>query len=218
MPYVNRTEDLEGEKIMRKQYKILATFHPAAVLRQMPMRPTCIADYQKARREIDFPEIRRPERWITILDPTEQGIREGYEWFKRPARAYANDIETKNGQITMVGFARSRDDALVIILRDVDNPSAINYWPTLDLEMKAWELIHHGLQTPQEKIYQNGLYDISHFLKIGLQPRNVRHDTMLWHHSRYPELPKSLGFLGSIYSNDINWKAMRSNESLKRDE
>lgn len=198
--------------------KVLPTFHPAAVLRQLSMRTTCISDYQKARREIGFPEIRRPERWLTIIEPTEEGIRQGYEWFQRPARAYANDIETKNGQITIVGFARSKDDALVIILRDVDNPAAINYWPNEGLELKAWNLIHYGLQTPQAKIYQNGMYDISHFLRIGLHPRNAIHDTMLWHHSLYPELPKSLGFLGSIYANDINWKQMRRAETLKRDE
>jgi hypothetical protein len=44
-------------------------------------------------------------------------------------------------------------------------------------------------------------------------------DTMLLHHSMYPELPKSLGFLGSIYTNEAAWKLMRRDaEELKRDE
>lgn len=223
----------------RLGFKTLPTFHPAAVLRQTSMRPTCIADFQKATREVEFPEIRRTDRWITIVDPTEEGIREGYEWFKRPARAYANDIETFKRQITIIGFARSIDDALVIPFRveppkqswlvngkRVRNPKyeeeiAVwepNYWPTAELEKSAWMLAQHGLQTPQPKIFQNGLYDLSYELAIGLQARNAIHDTMLWHHSLYPELPKSLGFLGSVYANEISWKMMRRGETLKRDE
>jgi uracil-DNA glycosylase len=224
----------------RLGFKVLPTFHPAAVLRNTALRATCIADFQKAAREAEFPEIRRQERWIEIIDPTEEGIRRGYEWFKKPARAYANDIETHKRQITIVGFARSVDDALVIPLR-VEPPRAKlknsdgklvanpnyeaellsfepNYWPTPELEAKAWKLIQHGLQTPQPKIFQNGLYDMSYELLLGLQPVNAIHDTMLWHHSLYPELPKSLGFLGSIYCAEIAWKSMRRGETLKRDE
>jgi uracil-DNA glycosylase len=228
-----RITSLRGtvSKSDRLGLKCLATFHPAAVLRQTQMRPTCIADFQKASREIEFPEIRRQDRWITIIDPTIEGIREGYEWFQRPARAYANDIETHSRQITIIGFARSIDDALVIPFRNeppkrLHNPNyetelaawEPNYWPTPELEREAWKLAQHGLQTPQPKIFQNGLYDMSYELRLGLQPRNAIHDTMLWHHSLYPELPKSLGFLGSIYAAEINWKSMRNTDTLKRDE
>lgn len=221
---VSRSERLGGRKV-------LPTFHPAAVLRQTNMRPTCIADFQKATREVEFPEIRRTDRWITIVDPTPAGIAAGYDWFKRPARAFANDIETHKGQITIIGFARSVDDALVIPFRieppqRKNNPNYEmelaaynpNYWPTAELEAEAWKLTQFGLQTPQPKIFQNGLYDMSYEARLGLQPRNAIFDTMLWHHALYPELPKSLGFLGSVYANEVSWKQMRRSETLKRDE
>jgi hypothetical protein len=32
---------------------------------------------------------------------------------------------------------------------------------------------------------------------------------MILHHSMYPEMPKSLAFLGSIYTNEVAWKKMR---------
>jgi len=43
---------------------------------------------------------------------------------------------------------------------------------------------------------------------------------MLLHHALYPELPKGLGFLGSIYTNEASWKLMRRERSdtVKRDE
>ena len=112
------TVSLSNKALTGLEVKTLAVFHPAAVLRQFPMRVSNIADFRKAAREAQFPEIRRPQRWITILDPTPQGLTDGHAWFQRPATAYAVDIETRRGQITMVGFARSKDDALVVVFRD----------------------------------------------------------------------------------------------------
>jgi uracil-DNA glycosylase family 4 len=36
-------------------YKLLPTYHPAAVLRQWELRPTTLADLMKASREVIFP-------------------------------------------------------------------------------------------------------------------------------------------------------------------
>jgi hypothetical protein len=46
-------------------------------------------------------------------------------------------------------------------------------------------------------------------MKVGLFPHNYVEDTMLIQHALYPELPKSLGFLGSIHTNDVAWKELR---------
>src|ERR1017187_8187742 len=50
-------------------YKVLPTYHPAAVLRQWELRPTTVIDLMKAKREQGFPEVRRPKREIWI-EPT----------------------------------------------------------------------------------------------------------------------------------------------------
>jgi len=69
------------------------------------------------------------------------------------------------------------------------------------------------------KVFQNGIFDISFFLRLGIVPRACTDDTMLRHHAMFPELPKALGFLGSIYTEDISWKQAYGNrESFKRDE
>lgn len=199
----------------RLDKKVLPTFHPAAILRQMPMRVSVLADFQKAVREREYSTVKRTERYFTIPDPNPSGLHLAYEWFKRPALAYSNDIETIRNQISIVGFARSPSDSLVIPIRNAD---FTNYWPTRDLEIEAWKLIIHGEQTPQPKIFQNGLFDISHLVRIGIIPNNCYHDTMLWHHSEYPELPKSLGFLASVYTDEVAWKLLRTRGTLKRDE
>src|SRR5262245_4017166 len=59
-------------------YKVLPTFHPAAVLRQWDLRATVVMDLLKAKREATFPDVRRPERSIWI-QPTIEDLHE----FKR---------------------------------------------------------------------------------------------------------------------------------------
>jgi hypothetical protein len=55
---------------------------------------------------------------------------------------------------------------------------------------------------------------------MGFQINNMLHDTMLLHHSLFPEMLKGLGFLGSVYTNEQSWKLMSrpKTDTEKRDE
>lgn len=195
-------------------FKVLATYHPAAVLRQWNLRPIVLADLQKAKTEAEFANVKRVERWITV-NPSLEEIE---AWSAKPASAYTVDIETAFKQITMIGFARSATEALVIPFVDQDKPGW-SYWPTAAAEVKARRLVQALLARPVPKTFQNGIYDLSYLLREGFRPACCADDTMLLHHSLYPEMLKSLGFLGSIYSSEIAWKAMRTKgNNLKRDE
>lgn len=198
----------------RCKIKVLPTFHPAAVLRQWSLRPIVVKDLQKAKEESAFPEIRRIERWL-INDPS---LAEIEEWATRPAERYSVDIETKFNTISMIGFARTPADAITIPFLD-ELRADWNYWRTIEDEMQAWRLVQRLLERPVPKLFQNGIFDLTYLLRAGLRPTMCHEDSMLLHHSLYPELPKALGFLGSIYSGEISWKQMRrAAQSLKRDE
>jgi hypothetical protein len=41
---------------------------------------------------------------------------------------------------------------------------------------------------------------------------------MLLHHALQPESLKGLGFLGSVYTDEGNWKQMRNVGTVKRDD
>lgn len=195
--------------------KVMPTYHPAAVLRKWDWRVIVLADLMKAKVESLFPDIRRPEREVLI----QPSLAEIVEWFKRPATMYAVDIETKNKQITCIGFARSRSDAISIPFVD-ETKSGNSFWPDIYAELAAWRQVRKALAGPQAKLFQNGLYDLQYLARMGFKVMNCLHDTMLLHHSLYPELPKGLGFLGSIYSNEAAWKIMRNRkeEVLKKDD
>lgn len=198
-------------------FKVLPTYHPAAIMRNWTNRVVVIADLIKALRESAFPDIRRPEREV-IVAPSLADIA---QWTQRPASLYAVDIETFHGQISMIGFARSRSDALVVpFIKHNGRAYGTSYWPSLQEEFTAWTYVKLLLERPVPKLFQNGMYDLQYIARLGIRPKACLEDTMLMHHSRYPELQKGLGFMGSVYTSEASWKLMRhaNADTEKRDE
>jgi hypothetical protein len=131
----------------------------------------------------------------------------------------AVDIETGQRQIKCIGFARSCSEAMVIPFVDLGQPNG-SYWPSPKHELVAWDLVQCLLGSSIPKVFQNGVYDLQYLLQVGLSPRACLEDTMLLHHSLFPEMQKGLGFLGSIYTQEQSWKLMRrpKADTEKRDE
>lgn len=200
--------------------KCVPAYHPSAVLREYSLRPVTILDLQKAKRESEFPELRRPRREIW-LEPTLEDIRRFIQDHLTNASRIAFDIETDRGeQITCIGFAPSEKLALVIPFVDPRKPRG-NYWSSLEDELEAWNLVQSILDLSIPTFGQNGLYDIQYlWRKYGITVRDYAHDTMLLHHSLLPESPKGLGYLGSVYTNEVAWKAdrIRGKETLKAED
>jgi uracil-DNA glycosylase len=203
-----------SESVLVPGQKVLPTYHPSAVYRNWSLRPIVIADLMKAKREAEYPEVRRPQRFILVRP----SIPEMYTWWREhapQARHLAVDIETVKGQIRNIGFATSRQHAINIpfIVRGA------SYWPTLAGEWAARQFVQMALASDLPKIFQNGLYDLQYIWKEGMFVRNCREDTMLLHHALYPEMQKGLGFLGSIYTSEPAWKLLRGKtEELKSDD
>jgi hypothetical protein len=199
-------------------FKLLPTYHPAAVMRQYEVRPTVIADFMKAAREAQFPEIRRPEREIWI-EPSLEDIERFIELHITGCRLLSVDIETSGSRITCIGFAPSERHAIVVPFDD-ERAKDGNYWRTATDEHKCWILIHSILLDPRiPKLFQNGAYDIAFLWRAyGIRTLGATHDTMLLSHAQQPEALKGLGYLGSIYSDEGSWKGMRKKvKTIKRD-
>jgi uracil-DNA glycosylase len=191
---------------LRGGYKVLPTYHPAAILRNWSYRPITVADLMKASRESTHPDIRRPKRLI-LANPTLDEIE---NWIAQNLTSglTACDIETKGGFIEMIGFSAGPERALVVPFYDAIGRK--NFWPDLGSERKARDFCQTVLANPRIwKIFQNGLYDLQYLIREGYRPRSCLHDTMLLHHSIFPEMQKGLGFLGSVYCNEPAWKSMR---------
>lgn len=199
-------------------FKLLPTYHPAAILRQWEQRPTVIADLMKAGAEAEYPEIRRPEREIWI-DPSIKDVETFFARYCRGGALLSVDIETSGTRITCIGFAPSQSLGLVIPFDDERNPSG-SYWKTDRDEIHIWRLIREILEDPKRpKLFHNGLFDITFLYRsMKIRVQGAEEDSMLLHHALQPESLKGLGYLASIYESDFAWKGMRTKETtIKRD-
>jgi uracil-DNA glycosylase len=202
-------------------YKVLPTIHPAVLFKgpeAWAYRPLIVLDLRKARRESEYPEIRRPERTVYI-EPELADLEWFYQEHLLTATEITFDIETRADCITCIGFAPHERVALVVPFEDPRRGGS--YWPSIEEEVRAWEFVRRVLALPSPKVAQNGLYDITFLWRHGITVNNYEDDTMLLHHALYPEAEKSLGFLGSVYTDEASWKMMRKrskDDTIKRDQ
>lgn len=202
-------------------FKLLPTYHPAYVSRNWSERPVTVLDLMKAKRESEFPEIRRPNRQIWI-EPSLQDLELFYETHIRTCSILSTDIETAGTRITCIGFAPSSRLGIVIPFTDPRRKGG-NYWPSVSDESQAWYFVRRILEDSSiRKLFQNGLYDIAFlFRAYGIKVAGAEEDTMLLHHSLQPEALKGLAYLGSVYTDEGAWKGMREKakfKTIKRDD
>lgn len=189
--------------------KTLPSYSPLTLMRDYSSIAILDADLLKASRECQSPILYRPKRKVRVPETVEdlKVIRAVLENQKK----ISLDIETIPawGQITCVGFGVGNSLAYVIPFTDTRKPDG-NYWDFAG-EIAAWTLVKDICQNWKiEKVLQNGVYDIQWLWRYcNIKTLGFRNDTMILHHCLYPELQKSLGFMGSLYTNEGSWKLMR---------
>jgi uracil-DNA glycosylase len=185
--------------------KVLPTFHPSAVNRDWSLRPTVVADLQKALRESTSREFVRRRRVIRVPETLFEALILIHSLWS--AKSLSIDIETRFSTIESISFSPTPDIANVFLFYDASKPGR-SYWTKRE-EVTIVGAIRRLLMSPIPKTFQNGLYDIQYIWVCWKCPvLAAAHDTMLLHHSLQPELPKSLGFMGSVYTDEIAWKLL----------
>ena len=184
--------------------KVLPTYHPAAVARQWNLRPIVLVDLDKAKRHSLTREYSRPSRKVW-LRPSIQDILEYEQRYLIGCELLSADIETRQEQITCIGFAPDPSTAIVI---PFFTESGRSYWKTKEEEVEVWKIITRWL-SDYPTLFQNGMYDVN-FLwnRYGIPVPHAAEDTMLLHHAFQPEMQKGLGFLATIYTEEASWKFM----------
>lgn len=203
---------LRGSVVSSKWGKVIPTYHPAMVVRQWSNRTVAVLDLHKALRESKSPTISSPERIIW----TEPTIPDLYKWWKdygSKTSMLAVDIETvKKIQVAEFGIASSPTMALHIPFVYKEGGQYISWWKTAEEEMAAWDFVEMVCRSDVPKIGQNVLQYDSYFMgkALGIPLLNVAQDTMTLAHCWQPELEKSLGFLGSLFLTEREWKSIRT--------
>jgi hypothetical protein len=189
---------------------VYPTLHPGTVIADFRMLQAVTNDIERAARGV-VPWARK-----IYLEPDLQDLAWWWSEIGSKSSLIAVDIETQRGQVDCVSFAGDAGSICVPFI-DWRCPNR-SYWPTAVAELKAWNAVESWLASPIPKVFQNGLYDVSWLWgQMGLRVCNYRHDTRLMQHIVDPEMPKSLAFIGPVYTVPPGpWKLMRTGEE-KRD-
>lgn len=206
------------------RFKLIPTYHPAAILRMWAWRFIAVCDLRRARRELDNPGDNEP-KWNFLVRPTFSEVMDTISMLLSRANALpedeflrlAGDIETRNRQISCNGIAWSKTDALCIPFMCVERRTG--YWSHMEeyeIILRLKELFRH----PRVKFaYQNGIYDYQYYAKQwGFVPHLWR-DIMFSHHVIFPGFGgkkargKSLDIQASIYCDWYQyWKDERHDD------
>lgn len=175
--------------------KVIPIIHPAAALRAVYLYRRYIAkDLVRVKEESTTPEIDIPHYHL-IVSPSYIECVEYLELCKR-SNLVAWDIEVKNMEVDCISFSRKPFEAISIPFIHEGN----NYF-TPEQELKIWLLIGEILENPNINILaHNATFDCSFvFRRYGTYLNKVE-DSMVAAGILYPDLPKDLGFLTSIYT------------------
>lgn len=191
--------------------KVIPTVHPASIMRNWDFSPLALFDFKRIKEESKFPEFKVPTRRIISNPSFEKGMQLLTEL--KNSNGVAFDIETSTSgeegrkvmTMSCIGFSSSPTDALVIPFTHGNGEPC--YRP--EEEIALMRSVKELLEGDVKKIAQNAQFDMG-FLEYyyGIKVRNLHIDTMCAMHTLYPELPKSLAVLCSLFTKHEYYKDM----------
>jgi len=183
--------------------KTIPIVHPSYVVQGNPEYwAITVADLKRIKDHAGSSTM--PERLENFnINPTLQAVIKTTEMLLKTGQEFSFDIETLGERnsinVICIGLAWSASDAICIpFLRR----GGYNYWRTEWEEFKAWEALCRLFEGDNIKITQNGFtFDLPVLMDLGMRfKRHTVVDTLIGHHVVATELPHSLAFLTSIYT------------------
>lgn len=180
--------------------KCIPILHPAATFRQYIWTHLIRYDLKRVKEESMFPDIRLPARRLHIR-PSYSDVMQFLSTCKRCNRV-AFDIEVLNDEVSCISFAITPQLCMSI-------PFVSNRHDYFSMEQEAiiWREIAGILENPNiECVGQNVVFD-STFLyrKFGIKANNLQ-DSMIAQAIMYPDFPKGLDYICSIYTKEPYYK------------
>lgn len=184
----------------------IPTFHPSFLIRgQLHEKPTVICDLAKAARLAESGWKRPLEQFIT--HPTLVQL-EKFAGSVTAKTMVGVDIETtalrpEKGQIVVIGLASSPQKAISVpFLKHGGGP----YWK--EHELPLVKKLVQRIFSVGKLIFQNALFDVRWLIHNGWNIPDPIDDLLLLHHAIHPELPHSLRYIASVYTDVPHWKGV----------
>lgn len=197
-----------GSLLDSEGYRVVPTYHPAAILRMWEWRAVALLDLKRACRELRSGPTPQPN-WQFRIRPSFDRVMETIRFLAAMVEESPTwidlDLETKSSHISCCGLSWSRTEAICIPFMIPEDREG--YW-LLEEEASILLALYGLLTHPNCWVRgQNLLYDCQYtHRRWGFIP-NVKQDTMITQHCLWAGLPKSLAFQASMYAGYYqNWK------------
>lgn len=189
--YVNRL----GDKLGKEE---IETKGSAGVVYDYGSARVCLCLDLKRAKEESKSDIYNPDTIDFVVCDTIPAVSNALAQLSL-APEVAFDIETRGHNVVSIAFASDSQFGHVIPLDPLwlgaSGPETFNL-------LGKFFASHNGL------IAQNGIFDITMLLQ-HFPVKRLHFDTMVAHHTVYPELPHALDFLTSVYTRLPYYKYMR---------
>lgn len=178
--------------------RIVATVNPAYAMRELKMEPIFQMDCNKLDRVNR--NVFKPHIVTEIINPSHKMAMQFIRDLKHSKETPAFDIEAINGETACIGLSNDPHLAMCINWRDgLRNRYSVQEEADLLLAIQ-------DLCDSHKVIAQNGQFD-SYWVRLkDWLSITVGFDTLLAHHTLYPQLPHSLAFLVAQYTNHPFYK------------
>lgn len=174
-----------------KYIRVVPTLHPRDIFPNPTTGVYVRLDYGKA--------IKQKDAAGKLIEPgTLRIIRNAEELAEYWTRA-------RHGEFLVTDIETNQYNLAICASLCVDGKESVSF-PLFDKTLGTgetagiWRVYSDILKSPIPKINQNILYDWTVLQRLGFEIKNIVGDTMLLAHTIYPELPKGLDFLTSIYT------------------
>lgn len=201
-----KISEYRGSIIQGMGRKVVSTYHPAHLLHQAGgeikgywNRYIMINDMRRAQYQSYFPEFRLPSRLLRICKSSADlaDFIERHKSHDKPAV----DIEARECVPICIGIAFTPHEGICVPLW---NKEGISQIPDSDLA-QCWILIA-DLLAKHKIVGQNFKYDQDKLRRLGFITGGLASDTLLKSFTINPELPKSLAFNTSVYTDEPFYK------------
>jgi uracil-DNA glycosylase family 4 len=187
----------------RGNYLVVPAYHPAFIFRQPDWGHWLTWALKKAQKLVTTPSLRTPRLEPKIRPSCDEAI----AWLRhcRGVESVSIDIEKTlhTHEITCIGLATSATDVLTIPFAD---KGLTDYWTSQE-EAQVWLELKETLEAPNEKIFQNFIFDALVLRHAGLPLRGKIYDTLIAGNLLNPELPKGLADLARLHLYCAPWKS-----------
>lgn len=200
-----------GSLLLSKSgHKVVPTIHPAAIFKKdgaykYSARVYIAEDFRKAVEESRSRKLDLPKRTLKIIRRPD----ELYNFFQayKYQDEYASDIEVFKAMPTCISFAFDPSYAVSVPLVNL-KPSERFPEITASDFVQLYQIIQRFFNERKKLIGQNWKFDHQKLERpFGFVVPNPYIDTSLLQRVLFPELPKSLEFLASVYTREPYYKS-----------